>query len=379
MSLSLLYLSEDYAASKVHHELLKRLAYKGLNIDVFTVVRLVDKINDIRTSYLDINYNVAAYTLEPIYENFYRYIFGLKKRIKLNKLLSLISIEATDIIHAATLFSEGSIAYELYKRYRIPYTVAVRGTDIDLYLSKMPHLWRMGKRILTSASKIIFISSVLHDKFTNKRPVRKIYDSIKEKCLIIPNGIEDYWITNQKDKVENRKTNQLLYIGRFDKNKNVESLIKAVLNLRHNFPNITLNLVGGGDACHNEIMRYCNLFPKFIHYFGKISDKRKLTEIIRSNDIFTMVSHSETFGLVYLEALSQGLPILYTNGQGIDGSVPSIVGEKADSDDINDITSKIEKLLLNYNFYQPSSVDFTSFSWDNISDRYIELYKQIID
>lgn len=377
--MKLLYLSEDYAASKVHHELLKRLAYKGMDIDVFTVVRLVDKTNDIRRSYLDINYNVAAYTLEPIYEKFYRYIFGLKKRIKLNKLLSLISLEGTDIIHAATLFSEGSIAYELYKRYGIPYTVAVRGTDVDLYLSKMPHLWRMGQRILCSASKIIFISRVLHDKFTNKRPIKKIYESINKKCLIIPNGIEDYWIANHRDKTTNKKTNQLLYIGRFDKNKNVENLIKAVLNLRQSFPNITLNLVGGGDVCHNAIMQYCKIFPQWIHYLGKVYDKSKLAEIIRSNDIFTMVSHSETFGLVYLEALSQGLPILYTARQGIDGTVPAVVGEKADSTDIDDITSKIKKLLINYSYYQPTAVNLRNFSWDSISDRYIELFKQIID
>lgn len=55
------------------------------------------------------------------------------------------------------------------------------------------------------------------------------------------------------------------------------------------------------------------------------------------SDIFVMVSHSETFGLVYIEALSQGLPILYTRGQGIDGTLKEKIGEAADSYDENSI------------------------------------------
>ena len=39
--------------------------------------------------------------------------------------------------------------------------------------------------------------------------------------------------------------------------------------------------------------------------------------IYRENDIYVMPSIIETFGLVYAEAMSQGLPVIYTRGQGL--------------------------------------------------------------
>lgn len=378
--MKLLYISEDYAASKVHHELLSRMAFKGIDITVFSVVRLVDKTNDIRITYNNINYSVATYNLKPLYERIYRYVFAFKRRLKLRKLLLLTDIRGIDIIHGATLFSEGTIAYELNKKFGIPYTVAVRGTDIDLYLSKMPHLWSLGKEILRNASKIIFISPLLQQKFFQKRPIRNIESEIRSKCIIIPNGIEDYWIENRRSITfsDTTKRNKVIFIGRFDKNKNVETLINAILKLKTKIPEIKLNLVGVGDVCHKTIMRYCTEYPYNITYLGKIYDKDKLRNVLRENDVFAMVSHSETFGLVYLEALSQGLPILYTRGQGIDGTVSDIVGEKTDSHSVEETAEKLEKLLLRVSDYKCIGDHILDFSWNGIALHYNEIFNEVI-
>ena len=47
--------------------------------------------------------------------------------------LSNVTISTVDIIHAHTLFSDGAVAYQLWKRHSIPYVVAVRNTDINFY------------------------------------------------------------------------------------------------------------------------------------------------------------------------------------------------------------------------------------------------------
>jgi glycosyltransferase involved in cell wall biosynthesis len=47
--------------------------------------------------------------------------------------------------------------------------------------------------------------------------------------------------------------------------------------------------------------------------------KEKLLNNYRNSDIFIMPSYNETFGLVYIEAMSQGLPIIYTQNEGVDG------------------------------------------------------------
>lgn len=84
-------------------------------------------------------------------------------------------------------------------------------------------------------------------------------------------------------------------IGKFDKNKNVLSLLEAVLSLKKEFPNLFLTLVGGGQENHNKVIGYCNKFPNTFSYLGKITDKKELCSVIRKNDLFVMPSHSENF------------------------------------------------------------------------------------
>src|SRR5699024_12238501 len=70
----------------------------------------------------------------------------------------------------------------------------------------------------------------------------------------------------------------------------------------------------------------------------------ELISIYRENDIFIMPSFSETFGLVYPEAMSQGLPVLYTKGQGFDGQYEDgYVGYPACADNPKDIAEKIQR------------------------------------
>ena len=63
-----------------------------------------------------------------------------------------------------------------------------------------------------------------------------------------------------------------------------------------------------------------------------------------------MPSFHETFGLVYIEAMSQGLPIIYTKGEGIDGYFKeATVGYSVNPKDVKNIVKKIEMIIHNYN------------------------------
>ena len=94
-----------------------------------------------------------------------------------------------------------------------------------------------------------------------------------------------------------------------------------------------------------------------------------------------MPSFKETFGIVYLEAMSQGLPIIYSQNQGIDGYFKDRApGYSVDPYSINDIKSKI--LLAFDNYEELSSNAFyqvDNFSWKDISKKYNELYSNCIN
>ena len=99
----------------------------------------------------------------------------------------------------------------------------------------------------------------------------------------------------------------------------------------------------------------------------------------RQADIFAMPSHTETFGLVYAEAMSQGLPVIYTRGQGFDGQFPEgTVGYSVDSHDAEEMAETIVKVCRRYGELSKNGVEKVQrFRWDNIVQEYLEIYARI--
>ena len=103
---------------------------------------------------------------------------------------------------------------------------------------------------------------------------------------------------------------------------------------------------------------------------------------MRSSDAFIMVSSNETFGLAYVEALTQGLPIIYAKNEGIDGFYPEgFVGFSAQAGNVDSIADAIEKLICEYSSLSKNvnSLDLDKdFEWNTIAKKYLELYNKIL-
>ena len=105
--------------------------------------------------------------------------------------------------------------------------------------------------------------------------------------------------------------------------------------------------------------------------------KEKLIEQYRTHDIFVMPSFTETFGLVYAEALTQGLPVVYTKGQGFDEQFEEgTVGCHCNAFDVNDIANAIENVSMRYKEIQENCVNASlKFRWNDICEKYQLVYK----
>lgn len=298
---------------------------------------------------------------------------------------SRLDMRCFDIIHASTLFADGGVAFLLNKKFGIPYIVAVRNTDINSYFHpKAFFTWPMGRKILRNASKIIFISPASINKFKSHIAIRGIFQNLSDKIVICPNGIDDYWLDNKTSTVKNN--HNVCYVGDFTPNKNVGRLIQAILNLRLEISDIHLDIVGGGSPNKKvvgddseAIMSLIDKNPSAISFYGRINDKLRLKHIYEQNSVFAMPSIFETFGLVYVEALSQNLRVLYTKGQGVDGVFDGKLGESVDPMSVESITSALRNLILNPLDYNDNSIiDFEAFRWKNIAKRYKTIYDDII-
>lgn len=372
-----LYISEDYTTSRVHHNLCQNLANNGYSVMLFSVHR-EKYYTDLTSSYEQINYNRY---IDEFNGNLklYKYLFPYKLIYKYRKLVTAVNINDVGICHAATLFSDGAVALRLKKEKGIPFVVSVRGTDTDLYAKWMFHLWPMGREILREAERIVFISPSLREALFKSIPFRGLYDDLIKKTEIIPNGIDGIWL----DSIRNIRqpidiiSPRILYIGVLDQNKNVLSLMKAVDKLTACHPNIKLSIVGGNGSQEKSIKRRCTRHPERYQMLGKIYNKEMLRDIIRANDIFAMVSHGETFGLVYVEALSQGLPVLFSRGRGIDGFFSEKVGEAVNPNSIRSISHGIESIISHQNEYEILGEKIKEFSWIRIAEKYCSLYHDI--
>ena len=377
--MNVLYLTEDYIGSRVHHNLCRSIVEADSQIDmtVFAFNRPNYPLRDLRPTYDGRNYRLVESDFEGNLL-MYRTLFPYKIRCKYRQLTQKADVEHTDLIVASTLFSDGAVAYKLWRERGIPYIVVVRGTDVNLFLRHMPHLYRVGQQIVKSARKVIFVSPVQRRQFEKSLAFSRLANSLQSKLITITNGIDQIWIDNQYLVNDNRNPNAILYIGVFDRNKNVSTLIDACCQLRKKNPCLTLNLVGGGGPCEQQIMRQIEQNVDWIKFHGPIYDKQKLMQICRQNATFAMISKSETFGLVYFEALTQGLPVVYTAGQGFDGVFDNLcVGYAAKSDNVSDIAAKLDSALTNRAVLLSDirRIDFSMFGWPVKAREWLNVFR----
>ena len=381
--MKVLHICNDFCGSKVHGNLYRELDAQGVEQVVYTY--FVDSALCDRNRF---DARSTRFIYRPILRPLHRLLYHKKQHDVYGDIKTQLSqsLHSFDLVHATTLFSDGGLAYCLYRDYGTPYVVSVRNTDVNAFLAYAPHTWATGIRVLRSAGRIVFISKAIKEKFCRHPLIRAILPSIEEKIVIQPNGIDAYWLDNVR-KSPTANSHNVLYVGRFDRNKNVKRLCRAIVEMRSRYPDIQLQLVGGMEtrsmkdiiytrAIENMISKY----PQAIICHGKIYDKAVLRDVYAKCSAFAMPSFHETFGLVYLEALTQHLAIVYTKGQGVDGMLDPRVGEAVKASSKTDIKKAIDKIFTHREDYLASEVvDFRQFRWNAIASRYVDIYAHVRD
>ena len=304
------------------------------------------------------------------------YTFQSKKKT-LSALYTNYKVNDLNIIHAHTLFSTGYTAFNLKRDFGIPYIVAVRNTDINIFFNRMIHLRRIGVQILTHAEKIIFLSPSYAETVVKKFVPNALKDSIAKKIEIIPNGIDDFFFQNmQESKSRLGRCIHLIHVGDINKNKNITTTIEAINLLVKEGHEIDLALVG--EITDDKLKQIVDE-TDFVKYHEKCQ-KEHVLSYLSAADILVMPSHNETFGLVYAEAMSQGLPIIYTKGQGFDGQFKEgAVGYHVNPKDPVDIAEKIMMVIDNYEQLSNNCLSSVGkFDWKRIAEQYEAVYMDVL-
>jgi glycosyltransferase involved in cell wall biosynthesis len=181
----------------------------------------------------------------------------------------------------------------------------------------------------------------------------------------------------------NTKIITLIFVGRLAEEKNPHLPILITAKLKNKGYNVLLNLVGDGPLKIKIERLIENLQIKNnVKIFGWLKGQEEIFKILRNSDLLLFTSKpGEGLGLVILEAMSQGLPVIATRCGGVeeiieDGINGCLVDYSNDENIINRFVEKIEFLIKNREIYEQISKNNIDKAKNWVIERFSEIQRK---
>jgi glycosyltransferase involved in cell wall biosynthesis len=202
----------------------------------------------------------------------------------------------------------------------------------------------------------------------------------KLKYATVPHGVE---IPDQIQHIESNGRLRILYLGRLDPKKGIENLLQALSQLKGEVGKLwSVTIAGDGEALYTEsIKQLINQLgiERSVEMLGEVigDEKEKLFEFA---DVVIVPSYSENFGIVVVEALSHGVPVIASKGTPWKRLEEMKCGLWVDNSPAS-LAIAIEKMyrLPRREFGQRGREWMAKeFSWDQRTSEMIALYNQVL-
>ena len=278
-----------------------------------------------------------------------------------------------ELIHANIVYPIGIVARLLSIRFKVPYVITEHWT---CYLQEVYPRPSKLQQFLTrlaanKASIILPVSENLAQamqKFGIRSEMNVVYNVIDTNVFV-------------PGKKTERKGNKLIHVSSLDPvQKNPSLLFQAFAELCKWKPEMQLHIVSDGDFSlfKKEIMQL-NIDQQIV--FHGMLEAKEIATLLQNSDLFVLTSRFETFGVVLIEAISCGLPIVSTNVGGIKEIVTSEHGQLVPSEDLEALVSVIKEQLIRLDEYDSIEMHQKAtekFSYHTIGIRLGEIYESII-
>ncbi|MBC7696711.1 MAG: glycosyltransferase family 4 protein [Burkholderiales bacterium] len=204
----------------------------------------------------------------------------------------------------------------------------------------------------------------------------------KKTITVIPNFASDNTFTFNQTRKINNSLKVVMINNSFYGPKNVKLGVQAFNRLKTTLPNIELHLYGKHHGKNEDAEQWCqnNSVLGNVFFHGELPYETLMLELSK-NDILIHTSLEESFGMILIEAMAMGIPVV----AGINsGGVPWVLkeggGELVDIKSEDAIIQGIEKVVADYNNYskQAHLVASNRFSKKNVVDLYLNKLKNII-
>jgi len=275
-----------------------------------------------------------------------------------------------DLCHAWGGWPSGIPAFLL--RRRLPYVVALRGSDVPGYNQRLALLdavllRHVSRRIWKAGRAVVSVSDALCDLARTTAP-----ELARD---VIPNGVDAERFCSG----DGRDPRTVLFVGRLVERKGIEDLVCAFSDVVRTHASARLVIVGEGpERPHLEKLAGRGAAAKRIRFLGRV-DHAKLPEIYRSAGIFVLPSRREGMPNVLLEAMASGLPVVCTtaaaaglirdNGIVVDPHRPAAIREA--------LERYLADPALQVRHGARSRAIALGMSWSSVATWYREVYERV--
>ncbi len=284
-----------------------------------------------------------------------------------------------DLIHAHMALPDGFAGMLLRQLFKTPFVVTYQATDLDITLQRSTSCAKLLRKVFKSADAIISPSPRLTQDFESLfcfEPITVPYGIYVHDVVATPPP-------SLVTKYQNKRV--LLSVSRLLPTKGIDLTLRAFSYLVQKYDNLLYVIVGDGTELVHLVKMVEDLnLKQYVKFVGGVPHQQAM-EYMAVAEIFALPSWQETFGLVYIEAMAHGKPIVAVKGQGVDGIVShGETGLLVKPRDVKTLTKAIDFLLSHPEEARAigeraRKLVLENYTWEKNAEKTIKVYKEVLN
>lgn len=260
---------------------------------------------------------------------------------------------------------------------RVPYVCSVKGVIAEELRHERGNVRRQ-LQFLATLERINARRAplVLTTSEYCRRQIDRHYQVPSSRVELVPEGIDlAAWRTRLAAAGNNADSQTILCVARQYPRKRIDDLLRAAALLRARHPAARLLIVGDGpEHRHLRLLAAELKLEEIVQFTGGLADA-EMARCYRRSSIFCLPSVQEGFGIVFLEAMAAGLPIVATTAAAIPEVVPQRrAGLLTPPGDVAALAAALDELLSDparaaqYGAFGQSHVE--QYDWSRVAERF---------
>jgi L-malate glycosyltransferase len=285
-----------------------------------------------------------------------------------------------DIILAHSIIWAGLVAAFIKEKYGVPYVITEHRSRFvyntpEAKAMFQPWFFPYLENAFEGAEKVITVSDSLQPF------IKQIAPGATERLISISNMVDTAFF-KPSDLPKPQKPFRYFSLANLIPLKGMDTLIEAFDSLNTGQPGAFSLTIGGDGGERNKLeqMVAARKLKDMVTFVGKLNRSQVLEQLQQAH-AFVLASHFEAFGVVFIEAMACGLPVIATRSGGPESFIRESEGILVNPGQTEKLAEALKQMHQQYKIYNASTIRkyvIDHFSRESIAKQYSELFEQLI-